>query len=185
MKTRPLAALIVAAALLTLSLGIPSAYAHVEGHMPDSVAEMEYRILLEFKPNDFTTRVKLARVLLNQNKLAEAEREFNKAMQVDPQNIQAHIGLTVLGLKQNRTDYALEMIKKAAKLAPDEPAVYLNYGKVLEADNRPSEARDMYNQGLARPAGAPGNTAAGHDRQDLAEALRALEEKLNGKSPAN
>ena len=52
--------------LLAILCAVP-VLAHVEGHMPDSVAEMEYRILLEFKPGDFTTRVKLAMVLMNQD----------------------------------------------------------------------------------------------------------------------
>jgi len=171
-----------AATLLVLLIGACPAGAHVEGHMPDSVAEMEYRILLEFKPKDSVTRVKLAMVLINLDKLAEAEEEFERALSLDPQNLQAHIGLSILRLKQHRTDAALEMIKKAAKLAPDAPAVYLYHGRILEADHRTSEARHMYNQGLEQLAGGSENPDSEHDRRQLEKALSGLEEKLNEKA---
>ncbi|MCA1765027.1 MAG: tetratricopeptide repeat protein [Desulfobulbaceae bacterium] len=185
MKHKPFSYFAAAATLLALLIGASPTGAHVEGHMPDSVAEMEYRILLEFKPKDSVTRVKLAMVLTNLDKLAEAEKEFDRALSLDSQNLQAHIGLSILRLKQHRIDAALEMIKKAAQLAPDAPSVYLYHGRILEADHRPSEARHMYNQGLDQLAGGSENPDAEHDRQQLEKALGELEEKLNGKPLTN
>ena len=159
--------------------------AHVEGHMPDSVAEMEYRILLEFRPNNFETRVKLAFVLMNQDKLGEAEKEFNRSLLASPHNFQAHLGLSLLRLKQHKINAALEMIKKAVEIEPDNPAVYLNYGLILEDDNRPREARQKYRDGLAKLAQNPNAPEAQHDRQQLESALQKVADKLTKIDTAN
>jgi Tfp pilus assembly protein PilF len=179
--------IIINASLLLIAFFFSAfpALAHVEGHMPDSVAEMEYRILLEFRPNKFETRVKLAFVLMNQDKLEEAEEEFNRSLTASPDNLQAHLGLSLLRLKQQRTTEALEMIKKAVKIGPDNPAVYLNYGLILEADNRPREARQIYNDGLAKLTLNPEAPEAEHDRQQLENALQKVVDKLTKIDSAN
>ena len=47
-----------------LLFSIITASAHIEqGNMPDSVAEMEYRILLEFEPDNLEVRNMLGMVL--------------------------------------------------------------------------------------------------------------------------
>jgi len=47
--------------------------AHVtQGNMPEAVVEMEYRILLEFQPDNIKVRNKLAMVLYRLDKLDEA-----------------------------------------------------------------------------------------------------------------
>lgn len=171
--------------LLGLVASTTPSLAHVEEQMPDSVAEMEYRILLEFRPHKFETRVKLAFVLMNQNKLEEAEKEFNLSLLAAPQNLQAHLGLSLLRLKQQRTTEALEIIKKAEEIEPDNPAVYLNYGLILEADNRPREARQRYRDGLAKLVRNQEDPEVEHDRQQLENALQKLEDKLTKIAPAN
>ncbi len=164
--------------LIALVVSTAPSLAHVEGHMPDSVAEMEYRILLEFKPNNFETRVKLAFVLMNQDKLMEAEKEFKRSLVTSPGNLQAHLGLSLLRLKQHKISAALEMIKKALEIEPDNPSVHLNYGLILEADNRPREAQQMYKAGLVKLTGKPDYPEVEHDRQQLKNALLKVAEKL-------
>lgn len=185
MEPQKLTAIIALLLLTTLVFSTVPAQAHVEGHMPDSVAEMEYRILLEFRPNKFETRIKLAFVLMNQDKLEEAEKEFNRSLAASPRNFQAHLGLSQLRLKQHRTTEALEMIKKAVEIEPDNPAVYLNYGLILEDDNRPQEARQRYRDGLAKLAQNPKAPEAQHDRQQLESALQKIEKKLTKIDTAN
>lgn len=172
--------IIASVLLLTLFVSAAPACAHVESHMPDSVAEMEYRILLEFRPDNIETRVKLAHVLMNQDKLQEADKEFNRALATAPDNLPTHLGLSLLRLKQHKTAKALAIIKKAAELGPDTPTVYLNYGLILEADKRPQEARQMYKDGLAKLAKAPTASEAEHDRQQLEKALQKVTEALTG-----
>jgi tetratricopeptide (TPR) repeat protein len=169
--------------LLVILCAVP-ALAHVEGHMPDSVAEMEYRILLEFKPRDFATRVKLAMVLMNQDKLAEAEEEFYKALAAKPRDLQALIGLTRLKLRQNKVSEALAMIRKGIEIDSGGAIVYLYYGLALEADKRPREAMQMYQLGLSNLEDNSSDPEDLHDREQLQEALSKLEASLK-KSGSN
>jgi tetratricopeptide (TPR) repeat protein len=176
-KTRQVTAAIAALLLTTLVFGLRPVCAHVEGHMPDSVAEMEYRILLEFKPDEYDIRVKLATALMNQNKLAEAEQEFNRVLAAVPRHVQAQLGLSRLGLKQNKTAEALRIIKKVVEIAPDKPEVYLCYGAILAAANRFPEARAMYEKGLAKLAADSDDHENRAKRELLEKALRELADK--------
>ena len=185
MNPKKLTTFIASLLLITFVFSPVSARAHVEGHMPDSVAEMEYRILLEFKPRDLVIRVKLAIVLMNQDKLEEAEKEFKRALAASPRNMQAHMGLSLLRFKQHKTDEALVMIKKALEIDPDNPTIYLNYGLFLEADKRPQEARQMYREGLDKLTNNPKDPEATHNRQQLENALQKVEEKLTKINQAN
>lgn len=162
--------------LFTLGNAI-AAKGHIEGHMPDSVAEMEYRIFLEFKPNHYEIRIKLATVLMNQDKLAAAESEFNLALVASPKNPEAHIGLSKLRLKQHRITDALEFMQKALEIDPENPSVYLIYGQALEADQQPRKAGLMYKDGLTKLSQNPEDPEALHNRAILEEALRKVEGK--------
>lgn len=176
-KATHLTGLITIALLLSVALNPAPLLAHVEAEMPDSVAEMEYRILLEFKPRDSSTRVKLAKVLLNQNKLAEAEQEFNRALTTSPNNLPALLGLSQLRLKQNRTTEALALTSKAVASAPDNASVLLAYGIVLAAANRPREALAIYRQGLDKLAARGKNPDTEHEQQQLENALQKLQDQ--------
>lgn len=171
-------AAIAAATLLTIILlGARPVMAHVEGHMPDSVAEMEYRILLEFKPDDFISRTKLATALLNQNKLQEAGEEFERVLALAPDHLPGRVGLSLLRLRQNRVAEALVLIEKAVAQAPDNALVYLDYGKILEAAQRPREALQMYRLGLNKLEAGSGNPADLHDRPLFLDSIAKIEPK--------
>ena len=163
-------------ALLALSLifGSHPAQAHVEKSMPDAAAEMEYRILLEFRPRDFTTRIKLGLVLINLNKLKEADEEFRRALQSSPGNQQAHIGLALLRLKQKQPEKALELIKKAVALDPEQGVVYLHYGKILAATTRFEEALQIYKLGFGKLDPSP-TSEDQHHRGKFEKAIHDLE----------
>ncbi len=160
------------ALLIALALSFSGkAYAHVEeGHMPDSVAEVEYKILLEFKPNNIEVRTKLAFVLIRQGKLDEAERELEKAAKKAADDPRVHEGFIVLRLKQKKLEEALELAKKAVQSSPDMPILYLHYGNVLEAQDEPTEALKLYRTGLGKIHGKKND----HDREQLEEALKKL-----------
>jgi len=148
--------IILLSALLSFILifGNGPVHAHVEKGMPDSVAEMEYRILLEFKPGDFASRIKLGMVLLNQNKFKEADKEFHRALTSSPENQQAYIGLSLLHLKQDQTAQALKFIKNAVSLDPENGEVYLHYGKILQsarAMKRPWKCTGLVSKNLTHP----------------------------------
>ena len=159
-----------------LFLCIPAG-AHVEKSMPDSVAEMEYRILLEFKPADYRSRIKLGMVLLNQNKFREAEKEFRRALMSSPDNQQAHTGLALLHLKQNEEDKAIELIRKAVSIDPEQGIVYLHYGYILESTSRFEEAFKMYQKGLTKLDPSP-DSEDSHHRDKLNKAVKNIELKI-------
>ena len=158
----------------TLIFGYGPVHAHVEKGMPDSIAEMEYRILLEFKPGDVESRIKLGMVLLNQNKFKEADKEFHKALKSSPESQQAHIGLAILHLKQNRTDRALEFIKEALIIDPERGEVYLHYGKILQSASRNKEALQMYKLGLGKLDPSP-ESEDHHHRVKIDQAIQEIE----------
>ena len=165
--------------LVILLFSSISAHAHVEGHMPDSVAEMEYRIFLEVKPKNFEIRVKLATVLMNQDKLAEAEKEFMRALTYSPRDLQTHIGLSQLKLKQQKINEALELIKKAKEIDRNNPSVYFNFGQILEVNKQLLEASQVYKEGLSKVAQNPKGPEAQHDKELLEEALKMVAKKLS------
>lgn len=135
--------------ILALLLTELPALAHVEkGDMPDSVAEMEYRILLEFKPEDTATRVLLGMTLLRQNKLAEAEQELRLILQTDPKNFDALDSLGWVLFKQKRYSEALPHLLTAKLIRPSDIMVHLHLGMALGKNNQAESAREMLASGL-------------------------------------
>ena len=123
---------IVSLILLVLLVPGLTALAHVEkGSMPDSVAEMEYRILLEFKPEDTVTRSLLGMALLRQNKLSEAEKEFRQLLKTDPKSFDALDSLGLVLLKQKRFPEALQLLQTAITIRPDDIMAHLHLGVTL------------------------------------------------------
>jgi len=123
--------------------------AHIESDsMPDSVAEMEYRILLEFKPNDIKTINKFGMVLYRLNKLAEATAEFNKVLKIDPKNFNATDAMGLIKTKQKEYDEAIKFHKAAIALKKDDILVYYHLGTALEKKGLWQEALEAYQTAL-------------------------------------
>ena len=92
-------------------------FAHVDSDsMPDSVAETEYRIYLEFKPNDIVILNKLGMVYYRLNKLPSAVREFSKVLKKDPNNYDALDGMGLVKAAQQDYDEAIRLHQKAIAL---------------------------------------------------------------------
>lgn len=165
--------------LAVLLMGVPVS-AHVEkGAMPDSVAEMEYRILLEFTPKDVATRSLLGMALLRQGKLAEAEKEFRIILQSDPKNFDALDSLGVILFKQKRFNEALSHLLTALKIRPEDIMVYLHIGQVQDVVGQTEQARETLATGVnLLGKGKPSSTKD----QQLAEFKAALAKlpKKNG-----
>lgn len=138
-----------AALLLVILYSEMPALAHVEkGAMPDSVAEMEYRILLEFTPQDLATRSLLGMALLRQGKLTEAEKEFRLILQSNPKNFDALDSLGLVLSKQKRYGEALPIFLAAIKIHPDDIMVHLHLGQTLDVAGKKEEARETLSNGL-------------------------------------
>ena len=98
--------------------------------MPDGVAEIEYRILLEFQPDNIEVLNKLAMVLYRLDKLDEALVEVQHVLELDPNNFDALDTLGLVSLKQGKTKLALEYLKSAVRINSEDPLVYYHLGLV-------------------------------------------------------
>ncbi len=133
-------------------------YAHIEkGYMPDAIAEMEYKILLEFEPDNLEVRNKLGIVLYRRGRLTEAEKEFNRVIQEAPDNFNAIDALGLIMAKKKQYNQAMTLYQKAISLNPDDVLVYYHLGRSLEATNNFTAAADAYRRALEKnkKAGAP------------------------------
>jgi tetratricopeptide (TPR) repeat protein len=161
--------------LLALLLLPPPVPAHVEkGRMPDPVAVMEYRILLEFKPEDTATRSLLGMALLRQGKLSEAEKEFRLVLRLIPDHFDALDGLGLALLQQQRTAEAVRELQAAVKIRPEDILVHLHLGQALSRNSQTEAARQALQTGLTLLEQQPATTDHDQQRLEFHTALKAL-----------
>ena len=152
------------------------ATAHVEkGTMPDSVAEVEYRILLEFKPGNREVRNKLGMILYRREKFDEAANEFNYVLKKDPENSDALTALGLVNIKLSNYQQASGLLQKAITINPDDMHIYYYLGQTMEMQGDLSGAEEIYKTGLSREF-SPQSEQPSEDRQELVEALQKLQE---------
>ncbi|GAB4343650.1 MAG: hypothetical protein Kow0089_19590 [Desulfobulbaceae bacterium] len=143
---------VLPAVLLVLALFLPSV---VLGHasadnMPDSVAEVEYSIYLEFKPEDTLVRNKLGMVYYRMGKMKEAEREFSRILKKEPDNYDALDGLGLVRAAAGDYDEAIRLHRRAISLKPDDLMMYVNLGDVLEKKGLAGEALEAFRTALEK-----------------------------------
>jgi len=165
--------LFVAASMLASTT---PARAHVEADMPDAVVEMEYRILLEFNPQDIKTLLKLGMVHYRQNKLPEAIEEFNRVLILAPDNVDALDSMGLVLLKQKKPAPAIELFRRAATLQPADSMVHFHLGQALEEIGDFPAAAKAYRIALEKDGQA---VAAGN--KDHAPAIQAALQQLQDK----
>ncbi len=162
--TRPSSIGAISVSLLLFAAGQPPpAVAHIEkGNMPDALAQMEYRILLEFEPDNTKVRNQLGMVLYRLGKLDEATRQFREVLRRKPNDFNAIDSLGLVALKRNRLQEALARFQKAVTIQPADVMVYVHLGETLERLDRRDEARAAYERAralLAQSAKPPPATA--------------------------
>ncbi|NTV14771.1 MAG: tetratricopeptide repeat protein [Desulfobulbaceae bacterium] len=166
--------------LILLVLLLPSlpANAHVEkGLLPDSVAEMEYRILLEFKPDDIATRSLLGMALLRQNKLSEAEKEFRLLLKSEPKNFDALDSLGLILYKQKHFPEALQNLQTAITLRPDDTMVHLHLGMALASNGQADYARTTLVTGVKLLSSHPHSPSKEQQMAEFQSAIATLSKK--------
>lgn len=171
-----------AVALVTVFSGGIS-HAHVSADsMPDSVAETEYRIFLEFRPNDIVVLNKLGMVYYRLNKLSDAVREFSKVLKMDPDNYDALDGLGMVKAAQQEYDEAIKYYQQAIGINKDDMVGYYHLAMALEEKGMISEAAEKYRTSLAKheklyPPGTD-NKKAAEFAETIRAAIRNIETKL-------
>lgn len=160
-----------------------TALAHVDSDsMPDSVAETEYRIFLEFKPNDIEVLNKLGMVYYRLGKLPSAVREFSKVLKKDSDNYDALDGMGLVRAAQQKYDEAISYHQKAIALNADDMVGYYHLGSVQEQKGMLSEALEAYRSALVKfdkqyPPGTE-NTKAAEFKEKIKTAISQIETRL-------
>src|ERR1039457_5234681 len=88
--------------------------------------------------------IRAALPLHQSGRLAEAAVIYDEVLRREPDN---HDGLHLKGLiahQQGRHDEAVDCIGRAVKLRPTDPIFWFNYGNVLRAAGRNSDAVEAY-----------------------------------------
>lgn len=160
-----------------------TALAHVSADsMPDSVAEVEYRIFLEFRPGDIVVLNKLGMVYYRMGKLREAVREFSKVLKLDPKNSDALDGMGLVKTAQQEYDEAIKYHQQAIAVKADDMMTYFHLGIALEKKGLFREALDAYHTSLVQyseqyPSGTTNKQAAEFE-QTIRAAITTIETKL-------
>jgi len=105
-----------------------AAHAHYEGELlPDSVAVMEYQMIISMAPKDVLTRNKLGMVYIRQGKLSKAREQFLDILKIDPKNFDALDSLGMVSDKESDYKAAAEWYAKALKVKPDDAGAKQRY----------------------------------------------------------
>ncbi len=160
------------------------AYAHVEPDMPDSVAEVEYLMLLDMKPGDIETRYKLGMVYYRQKKYEEAADQLISVVKKDPDHFHAYEGLGQIKTALNDHKGAIELFKSAINIKPEDNHIYYYLGMAYESAGMFVEAAGAYNTALKNHESIPQTSRDGHYANDLArfqKAIKLLDETNHAK----
>lgn len=170
--------------LLLLSLALPSVCrAHPEtGIIPDAIAEMEYRIVLDITPGDIQTRNKLGIVLYRKNKLKQAAQAFGEVLKSAPNDFDAQNGMGLVRMKEHKLGEALSWLKKAVAVSREDTMVHFDLGSAYETAGDLAQAETWYRKGLEVNASliqrGINRDAETAKRTTLLNALRNLQDKI-------
>jgi len=107
-------------------------FAHYEGELlPDSVAVMEYSMVISMTPKDTLTRNKLGMVYIRQNKVAKAREQFQEILKIDPSNFDALDSMGLACDKEGKYKEAAEWYGKALKVKTSDAGVKQRYETAL------------------------------------------------------
>jgi Flp pilus assembly protein TadD len=110
---------IAAVAVLFYMASCGTACAHYDGELlPDSVALVEYRMVISMNPEDTVTRNKLGMVYVRQEKLDKARNEFMEILKIAPDDFDALDSLGIVSEKEGNFKEAVDWFKKAVEARP-------------------------------------------------------------------
>ena len=114
-----------------------------------------YRSILAAAPTHFGSAHMLGVILLQQERLEEAERQLRRATQIDPYSHETlhHLGLALRRL--GRLEEAIGAYDRAIAIRPDFAEAYCNRGNALRLLGRPEKALASYDRAVSlRPTHA-------------------------------
>lgn len=143
----------------------------LESSNPEKAEEI-YREGMSQSPDDTIMRYNLGLALLRQNKLDEAELEFNRLVEMfpsDPLAVRALAYLGQIAFMKNRPEQSAQYFRRAAALAPDEARYHYNLGVALLRLRDNQGALQAFDQALK----------AGGSDADVFQSLAHAYERLN------
>ncbi len=125
-------------------------------------AEAAYQRALAAAPDDYEALLKIAAVLIEQNRHREARSFAERARAADPEEPQALAVLGVVSLQLGQPERAHQCFAEYDRRLPGDPGIAFSDGLALERMNRREEAARRYVQFLqAGGGGAEGQYAHG------------------------
>jgi tetratricopeptide (TPR) repeat protein len=121
------------------------------------------------------TKFEQGMALLQQGKLAEAERIYREVLQQQPHHFDALHLLGLVALQTRRTERGVELITKAIELSPNVAAAHCNLGMGLNELKRHEEALASFDKAIALK---PDFAEAYNNRGMVLENLNRHEEAL-------
>lgn len=121
-----------------------------------SEAILNYRQALEQDSRYVLARTSLARLMMRQGQVEQAERVLREGLALQPHGQDLGELAYALGLvlaQQERKEDAVALLRRAAKAQPEAIRSYYNLGLLLSRMGRAEEARLAYLDGLARDEG--------------------------------
>jgi TolB-like protein len=112
-----------------------------------AAAEVAAQRALAIDPDIPSARVALGSVYRNRRQWEAAEREYLRALAIDPDNAEAHQQYSEMLGDVGRIDLAVAAAERAVRLDPA-PIRRMQYGVVLWADDRPTEAKRQLREGV-------------------------------------
>jgi len=145
------------------------------GHIPEARAQADRALRLA--PEDTDALVLAARTALSARDPAAAERFLERAVAGNPSSVEAHVMLGQIYASRGDLTRARTTIETVAAKRPDSAAARTALGIVLEAADRPSDARARYEQALAIDPAEPiaANNLARLYASDEARTTEAIE----------
>lgn len=127
--------------LILVLIWAGGAWAHMEtDDLPDSVAIMQYRLLLYMNPDDTGPRNSLAMALYRTNELDEAEKELRHILERDPSNFDALDGLGIVLIRMEKHQEAMQCLDKAVKINEQDVMVHVHLSVLYEKMMLPEKA---------------------------------------------
>ncbi len=86
------------------------------------------------KSLDMVTVRTLGLAFLEENKLQEAEEQFQKLIELAPEEVLGYANLGLVYMRMGQYEQAEEQLKKALEVVPDDPDIRLNLAEVYELE---------------------------------------------------
>jgi Flp pilus assembly protein TadD len=117
-----------------------AALAQVQTRGAPKVALDSWSHAVSLAPSETQYRLAFGEALEKSGDVAGAEREFRKANELQPNSTDALAALSNLFMRAKRLDEAEEMLLRLVTAAPQDESAHLQYGRVLSAEKKDTEA---------------------------------------------